>query len=80
VARVEFSAQDHNTDAYLGGRQAVAFMVYQQPEANALATAALLTVDDGDLVVEKSVDQRVATRYDQLASNYLAFVQLAPIR
>ena len=39
IARVELGAQDYTTSAYLNAEPAVALIVFQQPGANALATA-----------------------------------------
>ncbi len=40
VARVELGAQDYVTNSYLDGKPAVAMVIFQRPNTNALATAA----------------------------------------
>jgi HAE1 family hydrophobic/amphiphilic exporter-1 len=45
VARVELGAQDYTTSAYLNSEPAVALIVFQQPGANALSTAAAVKAE-----------------------------------
>jgi len=53
----------------------------QSPRADLLQPVSLSSPQFGRTVLQQNQHcRRIATRYDKLVANYLAFVQVAPIR